>query len=133
MVLGGFRPDVLAVLKGLDVFVMSSVTEGLGTSLLDAMAAARPIVATRTGGIPEVVIDGETGLLVPPRDAKALAEAILRMLKDRPGRERAAQAGFARVRERFSADRMVEQTLEVYAAVAGTSRAAGTASRQTAG
>jgi L-malate glycosyltransferase len=133
VVLGGFRTDVLAVLKGLDVFVMSSVTEGLGTSLLDAMAAARPIVATRTGGIPEVVVDGETGLLVPPRDARALAEAIVQMLKDGPGRQRVAQAGFARVRERFSVDRMVEQTLEVYAAVAGTNHAADSASRQTAG
>jgi L-malate glycosyltransferase len=133
VVLAGFRADVLGVLKGLDVFVMSSVTEGLGTSLLDAMAAARPVVATRAGGIPEVVIHGETGLLAPPRDGRALADAIVQMLKDGPGRQRVAQAGFARVRERFSVERMVEQTLEVYAAVAGTSRGAGTASRPTAG
>jgi L-malate glycosyltransferase len=133
VVLAGFRSDVLGVLKGLDVFVMSSVTEGLGTSLLDAMAAARPIVATRTGGIPEVVVDGETGLLAPPKDGRALAEAILQMLRDGPGRQRVAQAGLARVRERFSVDRMVEQTLEVYADVAGTSRAADTASRPPAG
>jgi glycosyltransferase involved in cell wall biosynthesis len=133
VVLAGFRADVLAVLKGLDVFVMSSVTEGLGTSLLDAMAAARPIVATRTGGIPEVVVDGETGLLAPPRDGRALAGAILQMLNDAPGRQRVAQAGFARVRERFSVDRMVAQTLDVYASLAGTSRGAGTANRQTGG
>jgi L-malate glycosyltransferase len=133
VVLAGFRADVLAVLKGLDVFVMSSVTEGLGTSLLDAMAAARPIVATRTGGIPEVVVDGETGLLAPPRDGRALAGAILQMLNDAPGRQRVAEAGFARVRERFSVERMVAQTLDVYASVAGTSRGAGTASRQPAG
>jgi glycosyltransferase involved in cell wall biosynthesis len=133
VVLAGFRADVLGVLKGLDLFVMSSVTEGLGTSLLDAMAATRPVVATRTGGIPEVVAHGETGLLAPPRDGKALAEAILQMLQDGPGRRRAAEAGFARVRERFSVGRMVEQTLAVYADAAGTSRAAGTASRQTAG
>jgi L-malate glycosyltransferase len=133
VVLAGFRTDVLAVLKGLDVFVMSSVTEGLGTSLLDAMAAGRPIVATRTGGIPEVVVHGETGLLAPPRDGRALAEAILQMLKDAPGRQRVAEAGFARVRERFSVERMVAQTLDVYAGVAGTSRGAGTSSRQTAG
>jgi L-malate glycosyltransferase len=133
VVLAGFRSDVLAVLKGLDVFVMSSVTEGLGTSLLDAMAAARPIVATRTGGIPEVVVHGETGLLAPPKDGRALADALLQMLKDSPGRARVAEAGFTRVRERFSVDRMVEQTLAVYASVAGTSREAGTASRQPAG
>ena len=61
-------------MKAFDIFVMSSVTEGLGTSLLDAMACRQPIVATRAGGIPEVVVDGETGLLVPPRDADALAD-----------------------------------------------------------
>jgi L-malate glycosyltransferase len=133
VVLAGFRSDVLAVLKGLDLFVMSSVTEGLGTSLLDAMAAARPIVGTRTGGIPEVVVQGETGLLVPPREARPLAEAILQMLRDAPGRARVAQAGHARVKERFSVERMVRETLDVYAAVAGTSRGAGTGHRQTAG
>jgi glycosyltransferase involved in cell wall biosynthesis len=133
VVLTGFRPDVLRVLKGLDLFVMSSVTEGLGTSLLDAMAAGRPVVATRTGGIPEVVADGETGVLVPPRDAEALASAIVGLLRDPDRRRQFAAAGLARVRERFSADRMVDQTLAVYAAVAGTSLRAGTASLPTAG
>jgi L-malate glycosyltransferase len=133
VVLAGFRADVLAVLKGLDLFVMSSVTEGLGTSLLDAMAAGRPIVATAAGGIPEVVVDGETGLLVPPRDAESLAAAILDMLRNGATRQRMADAGFARVRERFSVDRMVDQTLAVYAAVAGTIRAAGTANSRPGG
>ena len=68
VILGGFRPDVLSLLKGFDFFVMPSVTEGLGTSLLDAMACAKPIVASRVGGIPEVVVDGKTGILVPPKD-----------------------------------------------------------------
>ena len=62
---------------------MSSVTEGLGTSLLDAMACGKPVVATTAGGIPEVVVDGETGLLVPPRDPRAMAAAIVRLLADR--------------------------------------------------
>jgi glycosyltransferase involved in cell wall biosynthesis len=61
VVLAGFRPDVLSVHKSFDIFVMSSVTEGLGTSILDAMAAGRPVVATTAGGIPEIVRDGETG------------------------------------------------------------------------
>ncbi len=133
VILAGFRTDALRVLKGLDLFVMSSVTEGLGTSLLDAMAAGRPIVATRAGGIPEVVVHGETGLLVPPRDAAALAGAILEVLRDPARRQRFAEAGFARVRERFSVDRMVEETLGVYAAVVGTTRAAGNESPRTAG
>jgi L-malate glycosyltransferase len=125
VVLAGFRPDVLGLLKGLDLFVMSSVTEGLGSALLDAMAARVPIVATRAGGIPEVVTDGETGLLVPPRDGRALADAILIAMRDAGRRASLVSAGRARVEERFSADRMVEATLEVYAALAGRSPAAG--------
>ena len=80
--LAGFRPDVLSVHKAFDIFVMSSVTEGLGTSLLDAMACGKPIVATTAGGMPEVVADGKTGLLVPPRDHEAMADAIVRLLTD---------------------------------------------------
>jgi L-malate glycosyltransferase len=133
VVLAGFRADVLGVLKGLDLFVLSSVTEGLGTSLLDAMAAERPVVATRAGGIPEVVAHGETGLLVPPRDGVALAAAILEMLRDPARRKRCGAAGVARVRERFTVERMVDQTLDVYAALVGTSRAAGSGNPRTAG
>ena len=66
VILAGFRPDVLSLHKSFDIFVLSSTTEGLGTSLLDAMACGKPIVATAAGGIPEVVEDGVTGLLVPP-------------------------------------------------------------------
>lgn len=133
VVLTGFRADVLRVLKGIDLFVMSSVTEGLGTSLLDAMAARRPIVATTAGGIPEVVVHGETGLLVPPRDHRMLASAILEMLRDGAQRARMAEAGFARVQSRFSVDRMVEATLRVYADAAGSIRAADTSNHRTAG
>jgi len=117
VLLAGFRPDVLSLHKGFDLFVMSSVTEGLGTSLLDAMACGKAIVATTAGGIPEVVVDGETGLLVPPRDDAALAGAIVALLKD-PGRRAAmGRAGFERVRRLFSAERMVQETLRVYSRV----------------
>lgn len=118
VLLAGFRPDVLSVHKAFDVFVMSSVTEGLGTSLLDAMAAGKPIVATRTGGIPEVVVDEETGILVPPRDHQAMADAIVRLLNDAALRERLGQAGLTRARQKFSAERMVQNTLRVYQRVA---------------
>jgi glycosyltransferase involved in cell wall biosynthesis len=114
----GFRPDILSIHKGFDIFVMSSVTEGLGTSLLDAMACGKPIVATRAGGMPEVVADGETGLLVPPRDDAALAAAMVTLLTDRAARERMGTAGQRRARERFSAERMVQDTLELYTRVA---------------
>ena len=77
MLLAGFRPDVLSLHKAFDIFVMSSVTEGLGTSLLDAMACGKAGGRDHRGGIPEVVVDGETGFLVPPRDPRALAAAIV--------------------------------------------------------
>jgi glycosyltransferase involved in cell wall biosynthesis len=118
VLLAGFRPDVLSMHKAFDIFVMSSVTEGLGTSLLDAMAGGKPVVATSTGGIPEVVLDGVTGLLVAPRDHQAMAAAIVRLLKNPTLRQRMGEAGAARAREKFSADRMLEQTVRVYQRVA---------------
>jgi glycosyltransferase involved in cell wall biosynthesis len=111
----GFRPDLDRLLPAFDVFCLSSHMEGLGTSLLDAMAFARPVVATRAGGIPEAVEDGVTGLLVPVRDPAALADALLAVLHD-PARAAAmGAAGRARFESHFTADRMVEQTLAVYA------------------
>ncbi|HEY4658664.1 MAG TPA: glycosyltransferase family 4 protein [Gemmatimonadaceae bacterium] len=118
VLLAGFRPDVLSLHKAFDIFVMSSVTEGLGTSVLDAMAAAKPVVGTTAGGIPEMVVDGETGFLVAPRDREAMASAIVRLLKDEPLRRRMGEAGLARVRARFSAERMVQDTVRVYQRVA---------------
>jgi glycosyltransferase involved in cell wall biosynthesis len=114
VLLPGFRTDVLGCIKGFDLFVMSSVTEGLGTSLLDAMACSRPIVATTAGGIPEIVEDEVNGLLVPPRDASALAAAIVRMLPDRALQARLGAAGFARVQARFTVERMVAETAKTY-------------------
>jgi len=117
VLLPGFRTDVLGCIRSFDLFVMSSVTEGLGTSLLDAMAASRPIVATTAGGIPEIVEDGLNGLLVPPRDAHALAAAIVRALREPQLRDRLGAAGFARVNERFTVERMVAATAATYVKV----------------
>jgi glycosyltransferase involved in cell wall biosynthesis len=128
VLLPGFRADVLGCLKGFDLFVMSSVTEGLGTSLLDAMACEKAIVATRVGGIPEVVDDGVTGLLVPARDHEAMAGAIVRLLRDRGLAARLAGAGLARVHQRFSVERMIAGTVAVYARLAGTRHAADSSS-----
>jgi glycosyltransferase involved in cell wall biosynthesis len=114
----GFRPDVLSLHKIFDVFVMSSVTEGLGTSLLDAMACGKPVVATMAGGIPEVVEDGLTGLLIPTRDPEAMAAAIIRLLNDAALRRQMGEAARLSARERFSVERMVLDTLRVYQRVA---------------
>ena len=116
--LAGFRPDILSVHKAFDVFVMSSVTEGLGTSLLDAMACAKPVVATTAGGMPEVVVNGRTGVLVPPRHHEAMADAIVDLLRDERRRRDMGAAGEARVREHFSAERMVHETLKIHERVA---------------
>ncbi|HEX7795629.1 MAG TPA: glycosyltransferase [Vicinamibacterales bacterium] len=127
VLLPGFRVDVLGCIKGFDLFVMSSVTEGLGTSLLDAMACSKAIVATKAGGIPEVVDDGVTGILVDPRDHHGLAAAIVKLINDEQGRLRMATAGFERVSARFTVERMVAETAKVYARVAGRPHAADTA------
>src|SRR5204863_8391924 len=78
----GFRSDIPRVMADLDVFVLPSLWEGFGLVLLEAMAAGRPIVASAVGPIPEIVVDGLTGLLVPPGDPEALAEAIVRLLRE---------------------------------------------------
>ena len=127
VLLPGFRTDVLGCLKGFDLFVMSSVTEGLGTSLLDAMACSKAIVATQAGGMPEVVEEGRTGFLAEPRDHHAMARSIVRLLKEEPLRRQMGEAGFARVRERFTVERMVAETAGVYERVVGTTRAADSA------
>lgn len=119
VLLPGFRADILSFIKSFDLFVMSSLFEGLGTSLLDAMALSKATVASDTGGIPEVVSHGETGLLVQPRDARELASAISTLLKDPARREQMGRAGLERVKRIFSADEMVERTLGVYRRHAG--------------
>jgi len=110
----GFRDDVPDVLGCLDVFVMSSVMEGLCTSALDAQAAGVPVVASAVGGLVEAVADGETGILVPPRDPAALAAATARVLLDGGLRSRLGAAGRTRVREGFSVKAMVKGTRAVY-------------------
>ena len=103
--------DVSALLGRAELLVHPARWEGFGLALLEAMLAAKPVVATRVSSIPEIVADGETGLLVPPDDPEALAAAILRVLRD-PGR--LGEAGLARARSEFSVERMARRTLAVY-------------------
>lgn len=114
VLLVGFRDDVLQLVKSADIFVMSSVTEGLGSTVLDAMAMQLAVVGTRAGGIPEAVVHGETGLLVPPGEGKALADALVRLLTDKPLRERMGAAGLRRVTEHFGVARLIDGTLAAY-------------------
>lgn len=118
----GFRGDLERLLPAFDVFCLSSHMEGLGTSLLDAMCFGRPIVATSAGGIPEAVEDGVTGRVVPVRDAPALAAALLELLDDRARAAACGAAGRQRFERQFTADRMVDETLVVYAEALGQGR-----------
>jgi glycosyltransferase involved in cell wall biosynthesis len=110
----GHRDDARALLAEADVVALPSWTEGLPLAVLEAMTQARPVVATLVGGTAEVVVDGETGLLVPPRDPEALAQAIERLLADPTLRRRLGEAGRRRVEERFSLDAMTRRVLAIY-------------------
>lgn len=112
--LAGFRPDAVEVTKAFDVFALSSLSEGMCTALVDAMAASRAAVATSVGGIPEVAVDGETAFLVPARDEEAMATRLVQLLKDEALRVRMGTAAHARARELFGVDRMVDGTVAVY-------------------
>lgn len=119
-VFAGIRRDVPRLMAAADVFTMASRWEGLGLVFLEAMSTTRPILSTNVSAIPEVVVDGETGLLVPPDDPEALAAAMVRLAGDPDLRARLAAAGHVRVLERFGLDRMVDETLAVYREVVGS-------------
>jgi glycosyltransferase involved in cell wall biosynthesis len=104
--LPGFRDDIPGVLAGASLFVLPSLTEGVSLTLLEAMAAGLPVVATAVGGNPEVVMDGVTGTLVPPGSPERLAEAIMAMFADPDRAQAMGEAGRARVREVFSLEAM---------------------------
>lgn len=110
----GFREDVPRILKALDVFVMPSHMEGLGTSVLDAMAAGAPVVGTEAGGMTEMLEHGRNGLVCPIRDAGAIARAVLELLGDRERAKALAAQARRDVVERFSKEAMVAKTVAVY-------------------
>ena len=110
----GPRKDVPALMHAIDVFVMPSIWEGFGLVLLEAMAAGRPIVASRVATIPEVVVDGETGLLVPAGDPLALASALADLAEQPARAARMGEAGRERLRRQFSVEKMVGDTELLY-------------------
>jgi glycosyltransferase involved in cell wall biosynthesis len=115
----GTRPDVPDLLAAADVVVLSSVREGLPVTLLEAMRAERPVVATAVGGCSELVVDGETGRLVPPEDPAALGAAVAPLLADRGLAGAMGAAGRRRWSERYTAEAMVRGTEAVYREVLG--------------
>ena len=115
----GWRRDVPELLRFFDLFVSSSVEEGLGTSVLQALASRTPVVVTDAGGLPEVVEHGESGLVVRRGDPGALAGGIVALLNDAGRRATMAAAGYRRVADRFTPAKMVEATVAVYRDVLG--------------
>jgi len=114
----GVRRDMPQVLSAADVFLLTSLSEAHSVSLLEAMACGLPIVATNVGGIPETVVDNETGLLAPAGDARAIARCLLRLLAQDDLRRRMGQAGLQRVRARFPRSRMHRRYMEIYCRLA---------------
>jgi len=110
----GWRDDAPHIMAALDVLVMPSLWEGFGLVALEAMAQAKPIVATRVSALPEVVVDEQTGWLVPPRDPGALADALLHALGHPDLARACGQRGYRRLNEHFSPDKLADQTLAVY-------------------
>ena len=110
----GFRGDVAALIAAADVVAMPSLQEGLGVAALEAMAAGKPVVASRVGGLAEAVVDEGTGLLVPPGDPAPLAAALDRLAREPALRTRLGEAGRAHVLARYTSARMAAGTLACY-------------------
>jgi glycosyltransferase involved in cell wall biosynthesis len=117
----GTRPpeDVRALLAGADVFVLASIWEGLPGSVLEAMAAGLPVVGTNVNGIREIVVPGETGVLVPPDDADALADALGALLANAGVRAKMGRNGRDRARAEFSIETLVERKTALFGEIAG--------------
>jgi len=129
VVIAGPRHDVPRLLGAMDVVVAPSLAEGFSNVVLEAGAAGRPVVATRVGGNPEAIVDGETGLIVEPRDPGALARAIVALLEDPARRARMGEAARRRVSDLFTVGRMIEAYEKLYSSLAGVATARGSLAR----
>jgi glycosyltransferase involved in cell wall biosynthesis len=110
----GFREDIPELLASFDLFVLPSRSEGFGRVNLEAMAMGKPVISTNVGGIPEVVIDGVTGILVPPGNSNVISRAIVKLLDDPHMREIMGREGRKRVEERFTLQGHVQRIQEIY-------------------
>ena len=121
----GFQDPVQPFLAALDLYLHPALMEGFGIAVVEAMAMGKAVVATTTGGLPEVVAQGETGLLVPPGDAESLAEAAIFLLENKFKREQMGVCGRMRAQERFSLDASVAHMEQLYGDVLGTQKGRG--------
>ena len=114
VIFAGLSSDIERILPMAELFILPSLWEGLPNALLEAMAAGKPVVATKVGGIPEIVVHGETGVLIPPRDTDALAAVIIDLLQNRLKAKDMGEAGRIRAGKRFSIYKMIEKTENLY-------------------
>ena len=114
----GFRKEIANIISIFDVGVLSSLCEPFGLTILEYMALGKPIVATNAGGVPEIIKDGKSGILVPPQEPEQLAQAIILLLKNRGRAEQMGLAGRALVESKFTAERMIRESEELYLGLA---------------
>jgi len=110
----GYRKDVAAWLNRFDIFVLPSLSEGMPVSVLEAMFMKKPVIATSVGGVPEVIENGEDGLLVPPKNPEELADAIVHMITDSALRESIAMKGYEKVQKQYRVDVMIKRYQDVF-------------------
>ena len=110
----GFRTDIPEFLSMLDIFLLPSFWEGLPTALLEAMAMKKPVIATAVGGVPEIVDDGRTGVLIPPNDAGSLADTIIFLLQNPEIAKKLGQAAYEHIHQHYSLEMMIAKTETLY-------------------
>jgi glycosyltransferase involved in cell wall biosynthesis len=111
----GFREDIPEIMAALDIFVSPTLyKEGLSRSILEAMASSKPVITTCLGGNPEVVVDGVTGILIPPKNSLKLADAISELTKDMNRRKDMGKAGRKRIEQLFTIEEATKKTEEIY-------------------
>jgi len=110
----GYHPDIINLMHAFDLFVLPSLVEGLPVVILEAMAAKKPVITTSVGGNAEIVVDGQTGTLIPPEDSDKLAKAIIYHLNNPEISKRMGEKGQERVRQYFSLSRMLDKVMDIY-------------------
>jgi len=120
VIFAGFRSDIREILAAIDILVIPSLLEGFPMVTLEAMAMAKPIIATRIDGVIEQITDGENGILVPPKDHEALTESILRLIHDKELSERLGRLARKKVEQEFSVEKMVAETEKIYLSLLST-------------
>jgi glycosyltransferase involved in cell wall biosynthesis len=115
----GYCADPSSLLQASDVFILSSTGEAFGLVTAEAMACGVPVVGSRSGAIPELIAEGETGLLATPRDEMSFADALETLARDEPLRKKMGRNSLARVHEKFTVDRDVAETMRIYESLWG--------------